>query len=67
MTYESLFFVLVTLISVALGYVMGRNSAGQPVSSQPKKFDPGPAENDFDPYADALVPENPVGKRIPTV
>jgi hypothetical protein len=70
MTYELIMVgfavVVLTLLAVAMGYAMGRNSEGKPISSQPKTFDPGPAD-DTDPYADALIPENPVGKRIPTI
>jgi hypothetical protein len=58
---------IMELAAVIMGYWMGRNSVGMSLSNQPKRFKPGPQPANDDPYAEALMPQNPIGKRIPTI
>jgi len=71
MTWDNIAIIaisfILTAVAVILGYWMGRNSIHQPLSSQPKKFNPGPVSYDEDLYAEALIPPNPIGKRIATI
>ena len=68
MTYDYAIFFVFIIVSIVIGYILGRNSAGQPVSSQPRTFNQGSGRlNDPDPYQEALEPDEKPGKRIATV
>ena len=67
--YSYVVFFVAIIIAVVIGYLMGRNSSGRPAIA-PEMFVRGPGPNnlpDYDPYQEALEPENKLGKRIQTV
>lgn len=67
--YGYLTLLCINLLSLCLGYSMGRNSAGQPLNAIPKDkpFNPGPTEEpEGDLFQDAMSNDEGAIERIAT-
>lgn len=68
--YSGGVFLGIAIIFLVIGYAMGRNSADKPFIRETEKiFNPGPIENEEDPWKDAMEGETEEEgkKRVGTV